>query len=404
MPLRIPKTLSAFLLAAPLLVLGPALLEEAAAQSRETGATAPPAKTDLARSAEKSIGRGLAFLRSRQDKASGAWLMQGEPEAGITALALTAFLRAPRDEGGGADMSKTVAWIASLAKEDGSIFAGELANYVTSAAVLALEETDDPRFAPIIAKAQKYLVRCQCDEAEGFTPDNKLYGGAGYGGADRPDLSNLAFAMDALHASGLPKESDAYRKALVFLNRCQNSSETNKDEWKDPDTGEVFVSGNDGGGIYMPASSKAGVVTLPDGKKIPRSYGSMTYALLKCYLIAGLPKDDPRVKAAMGWIRKNFTLDENPGFDVSADPEAAQQGLYYYYFMMAKALDLYGERTFVDGSGRERHWARELADKLVAIQRADGSWINEKTRWWENVPELATSYAVLALTHCRAHL
>ena len=39
----------------------------------------------------------------------------------------------------------------------------------------------------------------------------------------------------------------------------------------------------------------------------------MTYAGLKSFLYAGVGKDDPRVKAAIGWVRRHYTLSENPG-------------------------------------------------------------------------------------------
>lgn len=409
-PLRLTLLAGAALAAAvPAGSYLPALASAIGAAPQEAAAAPPAAQAkpaDVKKAASEAIDRGLKYLRSRQDVPTGTWMMEGRPEAGITGLALAAFLKSPRGytAADGPFISKPIDWIASLSKEDGSIFDGQVANYVTAASVLALKESGDPRFAPLIAKAQKYLLTSQSDESEGYTPDNKFYGGAGYGSDERPDLSNMNFWMDALQATGLPKEDEAYKKALVFLNRCQNHSESNKSEWKDVKTGETFVPGNDGGATYMPGSSFAGAITLPDGRKVARSYGSMTYALLKCYLIAGLPKDDPRVKAAVEWIGKNFTVDENPGFDLSKDPEANMQGLFYYYLTMAKALDQYGEKTIVDGSGRKREWAAELAAKIVSLQKPDGSWVGIKSRWWENVPELATSYSVLALEHCLPHL
>ena len=39
----------------------------------------------------------------------------------------------------------------------------------------------------------------------------------------------------------------------------------------------------------------------------------MTYAGLKSFLYAGVSKDDPRVKAAVEWVRKHYTVTENPG-------------------------------------------------------------------------------------------
>ena len=159
--------------------------------------------------------------------------------------------------------------------------------------------------------------------------------------------------------------------------------------------------GDDGGGVYMPGDSKAGFVELADGTRVPRSYGSMTYALLKGYLFAGLPKDDPRVAAAWEWLRKNWTLDVNPGFEASSDPQAAYQGLFYYFYTMARALDLYGEEVVVDAAGREHRWREELAGRLLAMQRPDGSWVNGNSpRWWEGNPVLATAYAMLTLEVC----
>ena len=66
----------------------------------------------------------------------------------------------------------------------------------------------------------------------------------------------------------------------------------------------------------------------PDGGL--RSYGSMTYAGLKSMIYCGAGPEDPRVKAATKWIKDHYTLAENPGM--------GQQGLYYYYQTMSKAL------------------------------------------------------------------
>jgi squalene-hopene/tetraprenyl-beta-curcumene cyclase len=125
----------------------------------------------------------------------------------------------------------------------------------------------------------------------------------------------------------------------------------------------------------------------------------MSYALLKSFIFAGLPKDDPRMQACWEWLRKHYTLDVNPGFEASKDPTASYQGLFYYFHTMAKALDLYGEETIVDPQGKPHAWRAELCGRLVGMQRReDGSWRNENsTRWWEGNPVLATSYALMTL-------
>jgi squalene-hopene/tetraprenyl-beta-curcumene cyclase len=149
----------------------------------------------------------------------------------------------------------------------------------------------------------------------------------------------------------------------------------------------------------MPGDSKAGFIELADGTKVPRSYGSMTYALLKCFVFAGVPKDDPRMQAAWEWCSRNYTLDVNPGFEHLSDPSAAYQGLFYYFNTMARALDAYGEDVIVDAAGAEHPWRSELCGRIVAMQsKIDGSWLNRNSpRWYEGNPLLATAYALLTL-------
>src|SRR5258706_1900713 len=139
--------------------------------------------------------------------------------------------------------------------------------------------------------------------------------------------------------------------------------------------------------------------SLPDGRKVARSYGSMSYALLKSFILADLPKDDPRMKACWEWLKKHYTLDVNPGFEAMKDPNAPYQGLFYYFHTMAKALDLYGEETIVDPQGKPHAWRKELCGRMAGMQsKIDGSWKNENSqRWWEGNPLLATSYAMASL-------
>jgi len=194
--------------------------------------------------------------------------------------------------------------------------------------------------------------------------NNPWYGGWGYGNHARPDLSNAHFAIEAMHDSGLKQDDPAYQAAVTFLSRTQNSSETNDQPW----------AMDDGGFIYSPAGdgdSEAGFITGADGKKRPRSYGSMTYAGLKSMIYAGLGKDDPRVKAAVGWIQKHWTLDENPGMG-DADPSAAGHGLYYYFYVFAHALHAYGDPVITDAQGAQHDWRVELVAKAGSLQKPDG--------------------------------
>jgi squalene-hopene/tetraprenyl-beta-curcumene cyclase len=115
----------------------------------------------------------------------------------------------------------------------------------------------------------------------------------------------------------------------------------------------------------------------------------MSYAGLKSLIYAGLKKDDERVKAVIGWLKKNYTLETNP--------KMGMQGLYYYYHGMAKALAAYGEDFLVDEQNVKHHWKKEFVERMLSIQSGEGYWANANNRWWENNKDLVTSYIVLAL-------
>jgi squalene-hopene/tetraprenyl-beta-curcumene cyclase len=353
---------------------------------------------DRARALE-AITRGVDFLAKAGEQ--GRYGEPGKPDPGMTAMALSGLLSAPEPRAAPvqAAIDAGLAWLVSLQKPDGSIHDGKLANYVTSASVMALAKSGRPEFKPVIEKASKYIVTLQLGPEDNYSEDHPYYGGIGYGSSERPDLSNMQMALEALTASGLDPSHEAFQRAKKFLERCQNRSESNDIKIPGED-GKTVVSGNDGGAAYLPGQSMAGFIELKDGTKVPRSYGSMTYALLKSYIFAGVKKDDPRMVAVWEWVQKNYTLDVNPGFEATTSSADAYQGLFYYFATMAKALDLYGTETLVDAQGNSHSWRKDLAGRLVAMQKqADGSWINENSpRWWEGNPVLATSYALITLS------
>ena len=320
-----------------------------------------------------SIDRGLEWLKEQQTEDG---LFANHP--GITALALTTFLRHPQNKYAEAEhpfIQKGLQRLVAMQQPNGAIYDIEmqpaLPNYNTAISIMALSSTGNPEYDSVIEKAQGFLKGLQVTDEESV-----YFGGIGYGSRqDVKDLSNLNLAIQALKESG-SDDQEVWDKAIKFLERAQNRSESNDQSW----------SGNDGGFIYSPdGESKAGT----DAAGSPRSYASMTYAGLLSFIYANVDKDDARVQAAFKWITEHFTLEENYGMGA--------QGLYYNYHTMAKALRLYGEATFVDSKGISHDWYRELAEKLISVQRTDGSWVNENSRWMEALPVLATSYAILSL-------
>ena len=131
-----------------------------------------------------------------------------------------------------------------------------------------------------------------------------------------------------------------------------------------------------------------------------RSYGSMTYAGLKSMIYAGLGHDDPRVKAAFGWVTKNWTWDEVPGL-ARAPGVKPESGLFYYFHTAARALAAYGQPVITDAQGAKHDWRAELTTKLLSMQQPDGSWVGER-RWMESNPTLVTAIAVICLEQAKA--
>ena len=341
--------------------------------------TVGPVQEQLNRARE----RAMNFLRNSQAD-DGSWTTPNTP--GITALAVTALQRSAASVDDPA-VKKALRHLQSHVKPDGGIYFidSNHRNYETCIAIMAFDAANvDGRYEMLLAKARAFLRELQWDRGEGLESSDPAYGGAGYGNHQRPDLSNTQFLIEALR-TGVVADDAAIQKALIFVSRSQNLESGNN--------ATAFASKiNDGGFYYTPAAggaSQAG--ETPDGGL--RSYGSMTYAGLKSMIYAGLNRDDERVRAALEWVRRFYTLDENPGMGA--------QGLYYYYHTFAKALAAL-EEPYLTAADQQRHdWRRELATKLFVLQKPNGSWVNRVDRWYEGDPNLSTAYSLLALSYCK---
>lgn len=352
-------------------------------------------KEELRRKAAPMMARALKFQAAAQAQDGGWPGPTGASDPAITALVAQTFIQHP-DYGPNHPISKrAIDFVLKFQQPDGGIYDPKMGylNYSTSVAVMALAAMRVPAMQGKVDTGVAFLKKNQwvegtCDnDGTDITSGHVWYGGAGYGRHKRPDLSNTQMMLDALVASGLPGDDPAIQKALKFVQRCQMRAESND---------QPFASGGgDGGFIYTPANggqSMAGTIEV-DGQPRLRSYGSMTYAGFKSMIYAKVSRDDPRVQAAWDWIRSYYTLDSNPNMP----GEHSKQGLYYFYHVFAKALDAWGEPTLTDSSGAVHDWRAELCEKLLTLQRPDGSWANEADRWMEDNPHLVTAYAVLSL-------
>lgn len=336
-----------------------------------------------------AIRRGLAFLKSRQEKDGNFVMGRFSPKPAFTALVIDAFINSPEkykiDEH--PFLIKATEALVAAQHKDGSIHSDipvmSFSNYTTALAVVALKETGDPRFAPIIAKARTHL-KGTIHESTGA--NDVTAGGFGYQPGSRPDLNNTTTVLEAL--DGIPKDDPIYAQVRKFISNTQNRSESNKQKW---------AANNDGGFIYRPGESPAG--TFKDratNETRYASYGVMTSAGLISLLYAHVEKTDPRVKAAFDWLAKNYSV----VFHAGMPKDKADVGLYYYYRVLSKALYLYSEPFIVTPDGVKHEWAKDLSRQLLSLQKKDGSWVNKNKTYLEDDAVLVTAYATRALGIC----
>ncbi|MHC4561418.1 MAG: prenyltransferase/squalene oxidase repeat-containing protein [Planctomycetota bacterium] len=353
-----------------------------------------------AETARKLIAGGVAYLLTRRDS-DGGWSMgpNRQLQPAITAMATKALLQSPRFDANSPEVKKALDVLLSYRQDDGGIYDPKqgMASYTTSVAVMALVVADVEAHQPVIRDAVAFLKGQQIipgsESPDGGMIDeaHPFVGGVSYGQHGRPDLSNVSMWMQALHDAGVSGDDPAMQRALRFVTRVQNRSESNPMVWAKEGT-------NDGGFVYAPAvvgdpaagESKAGEGIGGAGL---RSYGSMTYAGFKSLLYADVDRNDPRARAAFDWIRRYWRLDSNPNMPAAR----SLQGLYYYYHVFAKALRAWGEPVITDPKGGEHNWRHELIDALGQRVSDNGSWVNDADRWFEGDPALVTCYAVIAL-------
>lgn len=332
----------------------------------------------------EAIDSGIDFLLTKGQAADGSYSAKAGPA--ITAICTTAILkqgRSPDDP----RIAKSLKYLEQFVQPTGGVHApkSRLSNYENCICLVCFAAANkDGRYTKLIADAEKFAKGLQFDGTDGKQPSDIDYGGVGYGGSTRPDLSNTAMLMEALEAAGAGPNDEAVQRALVFVSKCQNlESEKNTTEFaaKNPDGGFFYTPA--GGGSSAAGKSEEGAL---------RSYGSMTYAGLKSMIFAGVNADDPRVKAATKWLQTNYSVSENPGM--------GQAGVYYYYHLMAKSLAAFKAPDFVDAKGNKHNWREELAAELVKRQTANGSWTNDNQKWMEGDANLCTAFALLTLGYC----
>lgn len=335
-----------------------------------SAALPPPTRQGLI----AALSRASDYLRQQQQK-DGRW----ESDPGITALVAEALLRQPRpaSEAAAETTKRALDVLVSLQKPDGGIYERDQPDYITSVAITALVAAGRATDRPAIEKARQFLVDQQLDEADGVQPSDKFYGGIGYGGTTvrnggRADVISLEYGLRAMKEAGLPKDHAAWGKALTFLRRAQNDNETNDQGW----------ATTDGGFVTYPGFSLS-----KDGEL--HSYGSASFAGLLSYTHANLTRNNPEVQSVLKWLYQHYSVDENPGL--------GQRAVYYYYFVLARGLQITGHTFVADPKGRQHNWREELGRKLMSLQHPDGYWVNSVPDEMQDNKVLVTALSMSAI-------
>jgi len=332
---------------------------------------------------DAAIAQGVKYLLAQQ-AADGSFSDPQMPA--LTALPLWALVRG--GEAKGEAVKKAVGFVLKTQRPDGGFYVPKpgrggsgLGNYNTSVCVSALYESG---IAPTraILDARTYIAGSQ------LTGDDTMSGGFGYDRASRrryADLSNTSYALDAMRRTegveefrpqGEAKADLNWEQALKFVEHLQEKE-----------------GARAGGAAYNDRTPQGGLATNSTGRVQLRAYGSMSYAAVLSMCHAKLTRSDPRVKSALGYCSKYWNVEENPGM--------GNQGLYYYYDILARALSVAGVDVLEQPDGRKVDWKAELSARLLKLQRPDGSWVNDNNRFWENDPVLVTSFAILTLSLCK---
>jgi Prenyltransferase and squalene oxidase repeat len=374
---------------------------------------APGARVD------RALGRALRSLIAGQSP-DGAWRSSTygvfKDGLSLTPTVLKAVAFGPDVDGSAMARRRAAGYLIGRVRADGSIDGGRFGMtypvYTASAAVISLTSLNVPEGRGARDAWLRELRRRQSTEVLGWGPGDPAFGG--WGDSIEPpsrgdaalapgqhvdaDLSSTLFAIGALRIAGVKAEDPAIRKALTFVERCQNVAAG--DEGSDPrfDDGGFFFTTTD------PVRNKAGVAGMDrHGRTRYHSYGSATADGLRALLRCGLARNHPRVVAARKWLEANFSPSTNPGTFEPARESDRDATYFYYAWSVAHAFRSLGIAE-IECDGRRIAWAEVLATELVRRQRDDGSWANRFTASKEDDPLVATPFAAGALGICRTFL
>lgn len=256
--------------------------------------------------------------------------------------------------------------------------------YASAMLLIAVDRLNLNLSAERQTRLREYLIESQIDQAEGYLPEAPDFGGWDLEGSlhGRRRSTGTNISVGAFVAEALSIRPDANSLAALelyrtWLAKCQNL----------PGDGGFFFHAErtlDG--------NKAGWVGEGESldRRQPRSYGSATADGLRGLVASGIEPSSKPVVAALAWLQMQTEFDRVPGFEGSTDTTWSEGLLFYYWFSIAKSIDILPAEM-------RTTWSAKLRGEILKRQSADGSWSNPNSRMREDDPLIATAFAIMAL-------
>jgi len=252
-----------------------------------------------------------------------------------------------------------------------------------------------------IQKMQAFLVAAQYQEANGFTETDLPYGGWGFNAPVRPgvtahmDLAHTRKALAALRSFNDPDVCSELRQRVEkFLWAVQKHPDALATQpyphgLDDPPTGPPPF---DGGFYFSPVVLVANKAHYDYENFCWRSYATATCDGILALLAAGVDQRDPRIVAAVDWLRGHTDVDYPQGVPTDHPEPWGDAVRFYHYSVRAEVY------RKLDFPAQER---TRLAKALIKYQQPDGSFVNKASPLMkEDDPVLCTALAVVALASC----
>ncbi len=332
-----------------------------------------------------AIDKGLAWLREHQN-AHGTW---GQPTSTLqTGLALTAFLRQPihkydtdlKPE----FLEKSLDYFREGLQRHGYLTQDPSAEaaYVIARVLTATNLSEWNGINKNIEKNIDTNLRAA------FPPPPKKNQAKAATEAHQPQTSvsfEEAFRMlETLYLISLGTDSPSYHKDPSFSTMIDVLS---KLQCLRTPKSTISKSTDYGGFACDPDGTRQITIAW---KATDHACALSTYTGLFGLISGGLKPTDSRVTAALDWIGRHYTLQENAGM--------GSEGYYRSLNRMAKALSLAKIRDLSLTGGRKIDWAREETLKIMDLQNIDGSWMNRGSQeQMESDPVFVTAEMVLTL-------